>query len=89
MIKTANVCARDERFDGITVQGDCADYEEARATIPTSPLRLLRASSASLASVKVMNANPLDLPVSLSIITFASVSVPNRPKASLKSSLLV
>lgn len=55
----------------------------------TSPLRLRRASSASLLSVNEMKANPLDLPVSLSIITFASDSVPNRPKASLRSSFVV
>jgi hypothetical protein len=55
----------------------------------TSPLRLRRASSASLLSVNEIKANPLDLPVSLSIITFASDSVPNRPKASLRSSFVV
>lgn len=55
----------------------------------TSPFKVLWASSASLLSPNVMKANPLDLPVSLSVMHLQSVMVPNFWKASLRSSSVV
>lgn len=55
----------------------------------TSPLSFFKASSASRVSENETNAKPLDLPVSLSMMIFASVTVPKRPKASFKSSSVV
>jgi hypothetical protein len=44
------------------------------------------AVSAAASSAKVTNPNPLDLPENLSVATNASVTSPNFPKASFKSS---
>ena len=73
--------------------GDEGKRREAREVrdegVRTSPLSFFKASSASRVSENDTNANPLDLPVSLSMMIFASITVPKRPKASFKSSSVV
>lgn len=64
------------------------NYRIARPCI-SSPLSLLRASSASLGSVYVIKANPLERPVSRSMTILASTTDPYLLKASLRSSSVV
>ena len=74
----------DERFMGaLGGGGGRAAALSTRTTRPSKnwPLILFNASSASFSSMNVTNPKPLDLPVSRSFTTFASITSPNLLKA--------